>query len=195
MSHEEAVDAKGQTSSCDVTIQFVDRDSWTWKGTNFLEGSQQLPNLDFTFTRATSGAAANYQEWIKYLAGTWTVTGGDSETYDEFVESASGGKALLSRGKFADGVQYTRQVGWEADTGTLVETWCLANGTYLVNRYQEIDERKCVGQTKIVDVDGHTAHGTIIRERINDDELKSLYHGGLPGQTEKVEMTWISKRR
>jgi len=195
VSHEQGVDGKGMVSSCDVTVQFVDQDSWTWKSTNVLEGSESRPDLSFTFTRTSPSAAVDYQQWIKYLAGRWTTTDQAGVANDELVEIASGGKSLVSCGAFADGVEFTRHFGWEADTKTLVETWYLSSGTHLVNRYQEIDGQKCVGKTTIANSEGQTAHGTIVRERINDDELKSVYRGGLPGGTEGFEMTWISKRQ
>jgi hypothetical protein len=191
---EKGVTASGEHTSFDVTMRFVDSNKWTWHGTNF-QGEQVPSELSFTFTRVTGATPSTYQPWLKYLAGKWTTTDQEGVSYDEIVELASGGTSLASRGKFADGVEYARQVGWQADTKSLVETWYLSSGTHLINRYAEIDARKLVGKTTIVDSTGQTAHGTITRERISDDEIKSVYRGAIPGQSEQVDMMWISKRK
>lgn len=42
VSHEEGVDGQGRAIACDVTLQFVNQDSWNWKGRKFRVGS---PNI------------------------------------------------------------------------------------------------------------------------------------------------------
>jgi hypothetical protein len=193
-STEKGVDADGKSFSLDVVIQFDEPDSWSWKGRN-SQGVEPQPDLDFTFTRVTPVAAETRQAWIKYLAGEWTTTDKDGHTADESVETGSDGKALVSRGKFADGVEYVRQVGWEADSNTLVETWYTSSGASVVNRYRNIGEQKIVGNTTLSDGEGRPGKGTITREKVSENELKSVYRGTLPGETEKSVLTWISKRK
>jgi hypothetical protein len=86
-------------------------------------------------------------------------------------------------------------LGWHADSATLVETWYLSNGVCLVNRYRQIDERKIVGSTMIADETGRTAEGTIVRQKVGEEEIKSTYRGNVPGEDGEVSATWISKRK
>lgn len=193
-SKEKGMDPIGKPYSFDLAIQLGDQNTWTWKGTNF-QGPEPRPDLDITFTRVVPTASDAHQQWIKYLAGKWTTSDQDGVAYDEVLELASGGRALQSHGKFADGTEYSRQIGWQADSATLVETWYLSNGVCLVNRYRQIDERKIVGSTMIADETGKTAKGTVVRRKVGEDEIKSTYRGTVPDKDGEVNLTWISKRK
>jgi hypothetical protein len=191
---ENGVDAAGRPYSFDLAIHFVDQNTLTWKGTNF-HGPEPRPDLDITFTRVAPSASDAHQQWIKYLAGKWTTSDQDGVAYDDVLELTGGGRALQGQGKFADGIEYSRQLGWHADSATLVETWYLSNGVCLVNRYRQIDERKIVGSTMIADETGRTAEGTIVRQKVGEEEIKSTYRGNVPGEDGEVSATWISKRK
>jgi hypothetical protein len=160
-----------------------------------FQGPEPRPDLDITFTRVAPAASDAHQQSIKYLAGKWTTSDQEGVAYDDVLELTGGGRALQGQGKFADGIEYSRQLGWHADSATLVETWYLSNGVCLVNRYRQIDERKIVGSTMIADETGRTAEGTIVRQKVGEEEIKSTYRGNVPGEDGEVSATWISKRK
>jgi hypothetical protein len=155
-----------------------------------------LATLVATFLAAPGHTEEDHQQWIQYLTGTWSVTNlNDGTSTAETLRLTSGGKAAMSTGTFADGMDYSRLIYWEPDTETLLETWVRSDGLLVVNRYEDVTGPKLVGKTKLVNAKGEVATGTIVREQVSGDELTSSYAGYLPGEPGQVQMNWVSKRR
>jgi hypothetical protein len=136
-----------------------------------------------------------YKTWLQYLAGAWTVTDPDGETYDYSAEPASNGTALVVEGKFPAGDQFLTVLGWDPGSRTIVQTYHMSNGSYLVNRYSDITEHKLSGVTNLVDLEGKRGQGKISRERISADEMKTIYRGTLPNDPNEVELIWNVRRK